>query len=199
MEIEESGIGFIFHNDRVVKFDDSEFYRRYFNCLPHSKGVDFVCEAGGKRALIEVKNCLGHEAENIWRIGSDNAKREVVTPSPGDDRESLDIEMSLKAAMTIACLCGALSMERGCSHAETLSDICRPLGNVGLGGEPLYIILFLEGNFYFETRSKKMIMERLQTSIRKKLSWLNCSVSVTDSSTYKKKFFTIRQNQTGSC
>ena len=58
---------------------------------------------------------------------------------------------------------------------------------------------FLEGNFYFETRSKKMIMERLQTSIRKKLSWLNCSVSVTDSSTYKKKFFTIRQNQTGSC
>ena len=107
--------------------------------------------------------------------------------------------MSLKAAMTIACLCGALSKERGCSHAETLSDICRPLGNVGLGGEPLYIILFLEGNFYFETRSKKMIMERLQTSIRKKLSWLNCSVSVTGSSTYKKKFFTIRQNQTGSC
>ena len=46
MEIEESGIGFIFHNDRVVKFDDSEFYRRYFNCLPHSKGGDFVCEAG---------------------------------------------------------------------------------------------------------------------------------------------------------
>ena len=45
MEIEESGISFIFRNDRVVKFDDSEFYRRYFNCLPHSKGVDFICES----------------------------------------------------------------------------------------------------------------------------------------------------------
>ena len=44
-----------------------------------------------------------------------------------------------------------------------------------------------------------MIMDRLQTSIRKKLSWLNCSVSVMDSSTYKKKFFTIRQNQAESC
>lgn len=196
MEIEESGISFIFRNDRVVKFDDSEFYRRYFNCLPHSKGVDFICESEGKRALIEVKNCRGHEVENVWRIGTDNAKRDVITPSPGDERESLDIEMSLKAAMTIACLCGALSKGTVCSHAGKLSELCHPLG---AGGEPLYIILFLEGDFFFETRSKKMIMDRLQTSIRKKLSWLNCSVSVMDSSTYKKKFFTIRQNQAESC
>ncbi len=193
MEIEESGISFIFHSDRVVKFDDSEFYRRYFNCLPHGKGVDFVCESEGKRALIEVKNCRGHEAENIWRIGADNAKREVITPAPEDERESLDIEMSLKAAMTVACLWGALSKEKGCPHAAPLTSLCRPIGG------PLYIILFLEGDFSFETRSKKMIMERLQASIRKKLSWLNCSVSVTDSSTYKKKFFTIRRNQTESC
>ena len=38
---------------------------------------------------------------------------------------------------------------------------------------------------------QKMIMEKLQRSIRKKMRWLDCKVSVVDSDTYDKKIFMI--------
>ena len=38
---EESGLKFQFpENDTVIKFDDTKFYRDYFNKLPKAKGVD---------------------------------------------------------------------------------------------------------------------------------------------------------------
>lgn len=41
--IEESGLKFQFpKNDTVIKFDDTKFYRDYFNKLPEAKGVDFI-------------------------------------------------------------------------------------------------------------------------------------------------------------
>ena len=40
---EESGLKFQFpENDTVIKFDDTKFYRDYFNKLPEAKGVDFI-------------------------------------------------------------------------------------------------------------------------------------------------------------
>lgn len=36
-------------------------------------------------------------------------------------------------------------------------------------------------------------MRELQGSIRKKLAWLNCIVSVVDSDTYQKRIFEIEQ------
>ena len=51
----------------------------------------------------------------------------------------------------------------------------------------ILVILFLEGNFEgsgVKSRSKKMMMARLQSSINQKLAWLNCQVSVVDSGTY---------------
>lgn len=40
---EESGLKFAFpENDTVIKFDDTKFYRDYFNKLPEAKGVDFI-------------------------------------------------------------------------------------------------------------------------------------------------------------
>lgn len=53
------------------------------------------------------------------------------------------------------------------------------------------MILFLEGDFGGHTRSKKMIMQELQRSMNSKMRWLNCRVSVVDSSTYDKKIFHI--------
>ena len=32
-------------NDTVIKFDDTKFYRDYFNKLPEAKGVDFISVA----------------------------------------------------------------------------------------------------------------------------------------------------------
>lgn len=49
----------------------------------------------------------------------------------------------------------------------------------------------LEGDFECQSRSKKMIMGRLQESLKRKLSWLNCKVSVVDSDTYNRRRFEI--------
>ena len=45
---EESRLKFQFaENDIVIKFDDTKFYRDYFNKLPEAKGVDFISVAKG--------------------------------------------------------------------------------------------------------------------------------------------------------
>lgn len=56
---EESRLKFQFaENDIVIKFDDTKFYRDYFNKLPEAKGVDFISVAKDKIAFIEVKIVL---------------------------------------------------------------------------------------------------------------------------------------------
>ena len=41
---EESGLKFQFpENETVIKFDDTKFYRDYFNKLQNANGVDFIC------------------------------------------------------------------------------------------------------------------------------------------------------------
>ena len=57
---EESGLKFRFPEySSVLKFDDTKFYRDYFNKLPEAKGVDFISVDKDKIAFIEVKNCTG--------------------------------------------------------------------------------------------------------------------------------------------
>lgn len=53
------------------------------------------------------------------------------------------------------------------------------------------VVLVLEGDFGCETNSKKMIMQKLQDSLKIKLDWLNCQVSVVDTNTYNSRFFNI--------
>ena len=103
---EESGLKFGFPDgDSVVKFDDTKFYRDYFNKLPEAKGVDFISVAKDKIAFIEVKNCTGDEGNNRWRIVPDNRKHNTTHTSVNvEGRDSLDIEIAQKTAMTIAAL-----------------------------------------------------------------------------------------------
>ena len=57
--IEESRLKFKFPDKcTVIKFDDTKFYREYFNKLPEAKGVDFISVGKNKIAFIEVKNCI---------------------------------------------------------------------------------------------------------------------------------------------
>ena len=108
---EESRLKFQFaENDTVIKFDDTKFYRDYFNKLPEAKGVDFISVAKDKIAFIEVKNCTGDEGNNRWRIAPDNRKRNTTHTSVNvEGRDSLDIEIAQKTAMTVAALVGAKS------------------------------------------------------------------------------------------
>lgn len=114
MEIkEESGLKFGFPKENtVVKFDDTAFYRDYFNKLPEAKCVDFISLEKDAISMIEVKNCIGHEGENRWRIEPNNHKKETShTTVDVDGRDSLDIEVAQKTAMTLSALIGARTYE----------------------------------------------------------------------------------------
>ena len=197
-EISESGLTFEFRDvNDAIKFDDTDIYRNEFNMLPDSKGVDIIADSNSFIQLIEIKNCKGHESENMWRMGIDNSK---IKSAPHDidvtNRDSLDIEVSKKAAMTIACLMGARSRQSSTEKANVLKFAWEGILSEKLlkDKKKLLVILFLEGDFAnkAQTRTKKMMMKRLEDSIKKKLTWLNCQVSVVDTDTYKQTCFSVR-------
>lgn len=103
-----------------------------------------------------------------------------------------------KVVSTIACLVGAATEEQVTEKSQELipffEGICD--GKVTTNKKKIMIILFLEGDFdtYGPVgRTKKMIMQRLQQSIKAKLKWLNCQVAAVDSDTYKDKFFQVEK------
>lgn len=196
MEIkEESGLKFGFPDGNIaIKFDDTKYYRDLFNALPGSKGVDFISVGKNAISFIEVKNCLGDEGNCRWRIAPNNQKRDTTSTTVDvEGRESLDIEVAQKVAMTLAALTGARSFGDRKSSIDELKDIITTVFSKDFADDKKtkYVILFLEGNFGGHTRSKKMIMENLQRSMNTKMRWLNCRVSVVYSSTYYKDIFQI--------
>ena len=198
MIIEESNLKFEFPERMFVsKFDDTRFYRESFNRLPNCKGVDMIADSHEMFQMIEVKNCTGHEPENTWRTSVNNSKRSSAPLTLDvEDRDSLDIELAKKVTSTIACLYGAWTKRMQSDAAQELSRFWEKAcsDKIPVSGKPIMIILFLEGNFdnpMSKTRSKKMIMQRLQESLSAKLSWLNCRVSVVDSTTYNPKCFSV--------
>ena len=196
MEIrEESGLKFGFPDENIaIKFDDTKYYRDLFNALPGSKGVDFISAGKDAISFIEVKNCLGDEGNCRWRIFPNNQQRDTTsTKVDVHGRESLDIEVPQKVAMTLAALAGARSFGDKKSSLDELKEIITTVFSEDSADDTKtkYVILFLEGNFGGHTRTKKMIMENLQRSMNTKMRWLNCKVSVVDSSTYNKDIFQI--------
>ena len=125
MVFEESRLKFKF-SDRslVVKFDDTKFYRNLFNSLPESKSVDFIVVDNDSISFIEVKNCNGDEGNCRWRIAPNNHKRTAALSSIGiEGRNSLDIEVPQKVAMTLAALAGAGSFGKNKSSLDKLTNI----------------------------------------------------------------------------
>lgn len=192
---EESRLKFGFPDDsKVIKFDDTIFYRKFFNTLPNSKGIDFIAVETDNISFIEIKNCIGDEGNCRWRIFPNNQKRDTSRTHVNiDGRDSLDIEVPEKVAMTLAALFGAKSFESSKESVEELEEIQKAMFSKDFSDDrkKKYVILFLEGDFGGHTRTKKMIMSELQRSMNTKMRWLNCKVSVVDSSTYDKKIFQV--------
>lgn len=195
MVIEESGLKFEFPStSNAIKFDDSDFYRNYFNKFPESKGVDFISDSKDFYILTEVKNCKGDEENNNWRVYPNNKK--VATSANGraiGDRDSLDIEVTHKVAMTLSALVGVATFGDKKESSEELLEFAQRVFSEKFSKDKkkVLVVLFLEGNFGSATSSKKKIMKELQDSINKKLKWLNCRVSVVDSDTYNEKVFRV--------
>lgn len=194
MIIEESGIVFDFDDHLVVdKFDESGYFQKYFKKLTGGKGVDFILKSEDTLMLIEVKNCDGHECDNRWRISPDNSRRSTTaTIVNTDDRDSLDIEIPKKIAMTLACLCGAHSQPQFQTHSSVLKKYSDFLitDDISSGKNNIKVVLFLEGNFSTTTMSQKAILTRLTRKIKEKLSWLNCHVLVENIETHRDNYFT---------
>lgn len=195
---EESRLKFYFpKKSTVIKLDDTKFYRDYFNKFRESKGVDFISVDKNTIAFIEVKNCTGDEGNCRWRIVPDNKKRDTSHTSViVNGRDSLDIEVTQKLAMTIAALVGAKSFGNTKDCLKELQECIQFMSDDAFSSDSKkrYVILFLEGDFGGKTRSKKMIMKSLQDSINRKLQWINCRVSVVDSSTYDTKLFHVESD-----
>ena len=191
--IEESGLKFSFPEKvSVVKFDDTAYYRNNFNKLPESKSVDFISVDEDSIAFIEVKNCTGNESDCRWRIAPENKKKNTThTTVNVTGRDSLDIEVAQKVAMTLSALIGAKSFGNTRESSQELTPYINFISKNTFAdtSKRKYVILFLEGDFGSKTRTKRMIMKDLQDSMKKKLDWLNCRVSVVDSATYNTKVF----------
>ena len=198
MVIEESDLVFEFdEGTQAIKFDDTEFYRKLFNKMPSAKGVDILANSKEVIQFIEIKNCTGHETENMQRTSINNSN---LKSAPRDldieDRDSLDIEVAKKVASTVTCLVGAWTKSQRSENAAKLIEFWKGICDYKIVNEKkqLLVILFLEGDFATnapKSRNKKAIMKRLQESINVKLSGLNCKVMVVDSDTYKEKYFKV--------
>ena len=180
----ESGIKFEFADDyTVIKYDDTEFHKRCFNPLPGAKAVDFLVANDNSVILIEVKNCAGNEAGNRWRIAPNNSKRDTIsTDHDVSDRDSLDIEIPHKVAMTIAALIGAYSRPTPHKHADECAPIAQKLCSEAVhnGLRHIYVILVLEGTFGngLQTNTERMVRDRIARMMGRKMKWLNCHIQV---------------------
>lgn len=63
--MQESGLNFTFIGD-ALKFDETEYYTQFKSYMPNGKGVDFLSKSLDAFILMEVKNCLNYEKQNIW-------------------------------------------------------------------------------------------------------------------------------------
>ncbi len=188
MKINESRLEFSFSDDyQVLKFDETLFYKKYFNAFPNSKGIDFLAKNESTVLMIEVKNFTDFEIENHWRLSTNTVK---------DENVSLDIEMSQKVAMTIACIFGAHTKHLASSNAKELDTYFTPIANqVHSNKTNFKVLLFVEGikASPFKTRTKTMQLKALKDSISKKLAWLNCVVLVEDIETHKNNSFSVHK------
>jgi len=197
MEIKESGLIFSFDTDtKAVKFDDTRFYREDFNKLNGGKGVDILASSPQRNLVqfIEIKNCTGKESENKWRLGVNNSSRSNVPNGVDEyDRDSLDIEVSRKVAMTISCMYGAWTCKDTIKRAEDLTEYWKDFCSADIPRlkRKISVSLFLEGDFGSRTRTKKMVMQKIQDSLNQKLKWLNCKAVVVDSNTYNRSYYSV--------
>ncbi|MFZ5967346.1 MAG: DUF6661 family protein [Bacillota bacterium] len=182
MAIREGKLEFNFNLDKVIKFDECDFYTKKFKSLDGAKGVDFLGYNQKEFIMIEVKDFKGYEKENKNRI-------RVRFQDEINKVESLDIEVSKKVRETLACLLAAAMYNN-----ETEIDIfyyeLAKKANSGLKERPiLKIILFLEGEFGIKNEDNLRILKTIKDSIKGQLRWLNAEVFVENINTQRKRHY----------
>ena len=193
--IREGKLNFIFDNKfDAIKFDEQDYYKDFCSNQPFGKGVDIIAYSRELLQIIEIKNCIGHEKENEWRIKTNNMSQD-------GDEFSFDTEISLKIVNTVACLVGAqtystqrpdksLVYEKYWNFLES-RDVLKDKAKI-------IVILHLEGDFddISHARNAKSYKKRIRDSIRKKLDWLKCDVVVPENREEASKWYRVEDVRT---
>ena len=178
----ESNIDFCFKDKfTAFKFDETEYYKKYTNGIKEGKGVDFIAFSDKEIVFVEVKNCMGHEKENEYRIHAGN-------------ENSFDVEVSQKVNCSLACLTASQTFDEFNKPKCISSEFVRSFNCVVMPNCEISVILYLEGDFNMKTRNKKMIMSALQEKLKNHFKgWLNVQrVKVIDS-TVENRYFDAKQ------
>lgn len=191
MEIRESDMLFSFHDDvAVVKYDDMPFYRKSYNALEGSKGVDIIADSAFALYFVEVKNCEGSaENQDAWRRHYAGTR----------NMDALASEVASKVAHTCACLAGVSTYGERNADAISLLDFAAALHATSIASleKKLLVLLYLEGDFSCKSRSNDAIYRELQNRIKKRLKWLNCRVSVVSTKTDHPRDYEVTQERKG--
>ena len=200
LEIKESGLNFSFDprtTKVAVRFDQTEFYRYDFNCFEKSKGVDIIAQKENSLQLIEVKNCSGEERKHVWQTQCNNRQKVAVRDKfPESDishRDSYDIEVTQKIAMTIAAIVGSGTQGEH-KRTKELVPFFKMLTDpkIAENQKELEVIFVLDGNFACESRDNNVVRMELRRSIERKLKWLHCKVIVDSSEKLKDRVLRVR-------
>lgn len=191
MEIRESDMLFSFHDDvAAIKYDDTAFYRKSYNALEGSKGVDIIADSDFALYFVEVKNCEGSaERQDAWRRRYSGSR----------NMEDLASEVASKVAHTCACLAGVSTYGKRNAEAGSLQGFAAALHSESIASleKKLLVLLYLEGDFSCKSRSNDTIYRELQGRIRKRLKWLNCRVSVVSTKTDHPRDYEVLQERRG--
>lgn len=162
INFEESNMVFQFPEGfKVVKLDDSSFYKKHYVSLTTSKSIDFLIFHENTYFLIEVKNF------KLSLKNKETKNRFLINTS-----ESLSLEMALKVRDSLACILGASRTQ----HEEEISEY----KNILKHNQKLKVILFIIPPNFYNERELNDIKMALSDDLKKKLKWLNAKIHILD-------------------
>jgi hypothetical protein len=157
MEITEGQLTFSFPDEwEVVKYDDTNFYRKKVDKCKETKAVDILALSDSSLWIIEVKDFRGHRIENKDRIVNHELAEEVAQ----------------KVRDTVSGLYGAYR-----SSAEQLSCFCTHM--FPNNDRRIQVILFLEEDRPADQHKRfKQVRSSIKAKIEQQLSYLNVRCNV---------------------
>lgn len=147
----------------VIKWDDTDFYRKRVQQLAGTDAVDIVALADDKLLFIEVKDYR-------W-----------TTTTPKLWGAELAQKVAEKVRDTVAGLAGA-SRTAGEGAKSTIADWTALGERVADNQTPLFIVLWFETGSYYQSSAlqRKKALSDMAQFIKSRLGWLTTKVFVYD-------------------
>lgn len=172
---------------QALPLDDTTWYRKHLG--GHVKAVDAVATNGTAHWWVELKECRGHEQENLPRLNpADPAEVEQVRNHVKAQNLSRLVsvhrakpyivdEVVAKLEGSLICMLSA----RRAAEASPEAGALLPYAEVATGGTPLTLVLLL--TLDLPNKDFKRLAIRLNTAIARKLAAFGISCHVVDDCT----------------